>query len=221
MYVHLCTTRLFFKILIKCSCLQSLPSFLHFRASEVKQKSVINEEESTEAKKRLLQKRKYITQTTGVRKSTSLEQLETRRNVRHYSDVSRSEHRKTIFIGNNTEDDDSSDEELNISDEEEDTTSDTIDARLNNNSFVKFAESVDLQDIISHFNQVKSELSLPETVSSFHEIFDSLFSDLSSQLPHRYTELLRHIHNKSLSKEYKNNLVASGKQILIIGTIIL
>ena len=219
MYVHLCTTRLFFKILIKCSCLQSLPSFLHFRASEVKQKSVINEEESTEAKKRLLQKRKYVT--TGVRKSTSLEQLETRRNVRHYSDVSRSEHRKTIFIGNNTEDDDSSDEELNISDEEEDTTSDTIDARLNNISFVKFAESVDLQDIISHFNQVKSELSLPETVSSFHEIFDSLFSDLSSQLPHRYTELLRHIHNKSLSKEYKNNLVASGKQILIIGTIIL
>ena len=219
MYVLPCTTRLFIKILIKCSCLQSLPSFLHFRASEVKQKSVINEEESTEAKKRLLQKRKYIT--TGVRKSTSLEQLETRRNVRHYSDVSRSEHRKTIFIGNNTEDDDSSDEELNISDEEEDTTSDTIDARLNNHSFVKFAESVDLQDIISHFNQVKSELSLPETVSSFHEIFDSLFSDLSSQLPHRYTELLRHIHNKSLSKEYKNNLVASGKHILIIGKITL
>ena len=162
----------------------------------------------------------------GVRKSLSFDNIvavnHNRRN--RYSDISRLEHRKTIFVGdpyqNNNED---SDEDLNLSDDEDEDVDcfgrsdvDDIDSR-NDHSFVKFAEAQDLQDVLRIFSQVKSELGLSENISSFQEIFVPLFRSLSPLLPHRYSELLRMIHNKSLSKDYKSNSVASGKHVLIIG----
>ena len=172
------------------------------------------------------QKRKYLS--VGVRKSSSFDNIVTataqhRRNRYSGSGTSRLEHRKTIFIGDTSiNDDDDTEEDLNLSDDEDcaghlrETDVDDIDSR-NDQSFVRFAEAQDLQEILRLFSQVKSELELQENISSFREIFNPLFLSLSPLLPHRYSELLKMIRNKSLSKEYRNNLAASGKHVLIIG----
>ena len=130
---------------------------------------------------------------------------------------------KTIFLA---EDDVS--EEIDFSEESDsdnddnDKSPDELDHSPRENDFVKFAQSDNLEDILSLFNQIKSNIQMnlnnsSGNFSTFQEVFPILKSELSPTSPHRYAELLRHLCNKSQSKEYKNNSVAKGYNVLIIG----
>ena len=44
-----------------------------------------------------------------------------------------------------------------------------------------------------------------------------ILKDLPSSLPHKYADLLRLLNSYSQNKEYRNNTVANGLNILIIG----
>ena len=130
---------------------------------------------------------------------------------------------KTIFLA---EDDVS--EEIDFSEksdsdnDDNDKSPDELDHSPRENDFVKFAQSDNLEDILSLFNQIKSNIQMnlnnsSGNFSTFQEVFPILKSELSPTSPHRYAELLRHLCNKSQSKEYKNNSVAKGYNVLIIG----
>ena len=131
----------------------------------------------------------------------------------------RKENRKTIFIAEvykDKEDNDSDFEELDLSDII--TNVDDVDAKRDN-EFVKMAESDDLEEILDKFKQIKQNIGLSDLPETFTKVFPKLQDDLSAKIPHRYSELLRHLHQRSLNKEYCGNRVAAGKKVLIIGDI--
>ena len=136
------------------------------------------------------------------------------------------EKHKTIFLADIDDDEDfesSTEDLLLLSTDNDDSDEsytrldivDDIDSKRDND-FVRFAESTNLEEILFLFHQVKSSLGLQQSISSFKEIFPVLLN-LSPNLPHRYSELLNHLYNKSQQKEYKNNSVANGHNVLIIG----
>ena len=136
------------------------------------------------------------------------------------------EKHKTIFLADIDDDEDfesSTEDLLLLSTDNDDSDEsytrldivDDIDSKRDND-FVRFAESTNLEEILYLFHQVKSSLGLQQSISSFKEIFPVLLN-LSPNLPHRYSELLNHLYNKSQHKEYKHNSVANGHNVLIIG----
>ena len=108
-----------------------------------------------------------------------------------------------------------------IDDSDIQTVPDDIDAKCDH-VFVKFAESTDLEEVLALFAQVKSVLSPHNTNpdvqdSTFLQLFPRLLKDLPPVLPHRYSELLRHLNNAAQNKEYRGNTAANGVNVLIIG----
>ena len=108
------------------------------------------------------------------------------------------------------EDNDSDFEELDLSDVI--TNVDDVDAKRDN-EFVKMAESTDLEEILDKFKQIKQNIGLSDLPETFTKVFPKLQDDLSAKIPHRYSELLRHLHQRSLNKEYCGNRVAAGKKV--------
>ena len=141
-------------------------------------------------------------------------------------EVDRKYKHKTIFIADDDGDDDwssSDSEELDLSDveiEEEvelnNNSSDDVDAKRDH-EFVRLAESTDLAEILEIFNQMKERIGLSDLPQTFTDVFPKLRDELSNKIPHRYSELLKLLQQRSLNKEYCGNKVASGTKVLIIG----
>ena len=81
----------------------------------------------------------------------------------------------------------------------------------------RFTESTDLEEILSVFSQIKAGLGLSSQPGTMSEGFSSLQEHLSARIPHRYSDLFRLIKQRSAEKEYCDNKVASGLNVLIIG----
>ena len=160
------------------------------------------------------------------------------RRLEKYSSISdRSENHKSIFLAN--DEDESSDEELDLSDECEEAQDyarseetqdyvrselvDDIDAVPRDQDFMEFAQSTNLEDILEVFSKIRERL-LPDNnnnasvdVSTFKETFPPLMQQLTSLIPHRYSELFVQLNTKSQAPEYRNNSAALGQNVLIIG----
>ena len=83
--------------------------------------------------------------------------------------------------------------------------------------FVRFAESTDLLEVLSIFSNIKNNLGLEVHSWTFKNVFPILKDELKSKIPHRYEELFSHLEKRSEAKEYRNNTVATGQKVLIIG----
>ena len=81
----------------------------------------------------------------------------------------------------------------------------------------RFTESTDLEEILCVFSQIKAGLGLSSQPGTMSEGFSSLQEHLSARIPHRYSDLFRLIKQRSAEKEYCDNKVASGLNVLIIG----
>ena len=80
-----------------------------------------------------------------------------------------------------------------------------------------FAQSTDLQEILRVFSKIKANLGLSDMPGTFQEVFSKLQEELSSLIPHRYSELFRLLKQRAANKEYCHNTVASGLRVLILG----
>ena len=142
--------------------------------------------------------------------------------------INRDKHR-TVFLADKVEVDDDRPEEEDLSDieiEDNETENsgdkkvdDVVDARRDH-EFVKLAESQDLEEILEIFNQIKGTIGLSDRPETFRDVFPKLDQELSARIPHRYSELFKMLHQRSLNKEYCDNKVASGQKVLIIGEIL-
>ena len=142
--------------------------------------------------------------------------------------INRDRH-KTVFLADKVEVDDDDDraeeEDLTDTEKEDDeidncvvtkAVDDVVDS-LRDHEFVKLAESQDLEEILEIFNQIKGTIGLSDRPETFKDVFPKLEQELSARVPHRYSELFKLLHQRSLNKEYCANKVASGQKVLIIG----
>ena len=81
----------------------------------------------------------------------------------------------------------------------------------------RLAESTDLEEILAVFSQIKTNLGFSDQPGTFNEVFSKVEENLSSRIPHRFSELGRLIKQRSTNKEYGDNKAASGLRVLIIG----
>ena len=142
--------------------------------------------------------------------------------------INRDRH-KTVFLADKVEVDDDDDraeeEDLTDIEKEDDEIDNCVDTKavddvvdsLRDHEFVKLAESQDLEEILEIFNQIKGTIGLSDRPETFKDVFPKLEQELSARIPHRYSELFKLLHQRSLNKEYCANKVASGQKVLIIG----
>ena len=143
--------------------------------------------------------------------------------------INRDRH-KTVFLADKVEVDDDDDdraeeEDLTDIEKEDDEIDNCVDTKavddvvdsLRDHEFVKLAESQDLEEILEIFNQIKGTIGLSDRPETFKDVFPKLEQELSARIPHRYSELFKMLHQRSLNKEYCANKVASGQKVLIIG----
>ena len=142
--------------------------------------------------------------------------------------INRDRH-KTVFLADKVEVDDDDDraeeEDLTDTEKEDDEIDNCVDTKavddvvdsLRDHEFVKLAESQDLEEILEIFNQIKGTIGLSDRPETFKDVFPKLEQELSARVPHRYSELFKMLHQRSLNKEYCANKVASGQKVLIIG----
>ena len=143
--------------------------------------------------------------------------------------INRDRH-KTVFLADKVEVDDDDDdraeeEDLTDIEKEDDEIDNCVDTKavddvvdsLRDHEFVKLAESQDLEEILEIFNQIKGTIGLSDRPETFKDVFPKLEQELSARVPHRYSELFKLLHQRSLNKEYCANKVASGQKVLIIG----
>ena len=95
-------------------------------------------------------------------------------------------------------------------------TEDIVDGK-SDHEFVRFAESTDLFEVLEIFSNIKENLGLEVHSWTYKNVFPILKAELKSLIPYRYEELFKQLEKRSEAKEYKNNMVAAGKKVLIIG----
>ena len=81
----------------------------------------------------------------------------------------------------------------------------------------RLAVSTNLEEIITVFTKIKTGLGIPETSGTFGEVFSKLQDSLSTKIPHRYSSLFQLLKQRSTNKEYYDNKLADGLNVLIIG----